>query len=109
MSISDRMKIKKAQGSKSSKSMIFEPENREVFFTEQLTVLDLALREGVRLNHSCGGMGSCGTCRVEVLEEGEGLSMPNDIELEMIQDRGFEKNERLACQIFACNSLRVKI
>lgn len=62
------------------------------------TLLDAALRARLPLHHSCGGMGTCGTCRVVVIEGLKKLPPPNDIEQEIINDRGFSPSERLACQ-----------
>lgn len=62
------------------------------------TLLDAALRARLPIHHSCGGMGTCGTCRVIIHQGLEKLSPPNEIEQEIISDRGFSLNERLACQ-----------
>lgn len=62
------------------------------------TLLDLAIRLKLPLQHSCGGMGTCGTCRVLVRDGLSQLSPPGDVENELIQDRGFVESERLACQ-----------
>jgi 2Fe-2S ferredoxin len=79
-------------------------------FSGEVTVLEAALSGGVDLAHSCGGMGSCGTCRVIVLEPSSCEIAPrNEIEQEMAEDRGFRAEERLACQIFACRDLKVQI
>jgi 2Fe-2S ferredoxin len=42
---------------------------------------------------------SCGTCRVEVVEGMEGLSKPDDDELDVLDIFGNEENVRLCCQI----------
>ncbi len=64
------------------------------------SLLDIAVENSVEISHSCGGMGSCGTCRVylewEPLEGGP--NAPTEIEAEMRADRGFSACERLACQ-----------
>ena len=70
------------------------------------TVLDVILAHKIPIATSCGGMGTCGTCRIEVLEEPDGLSARNEIEEEFARDRGFKDNERLACQIEACVGLK---
>jgi ferredoxin len=75
----------------------------------QETLLELALSSGVALSHSCGGMASCGTCRVIVEFGGEKLHSRNDLEREMANDRGFNSNERLACQICPSAELTVRL
>lgn len=62
------------------------------------TLLDVAIRLKLPLQHSCGGMGTCGTCRVLVREGLNHLPPPGEVENEIIQDRGFVNSERLACQ-----------
>ena len=53
----------------------------------------------VDLPHSCGGMGTCGTCRVK-LDTGAGVSPErNEVESEMALERGFAPDERLSCQL----------
>ncbi len=44
------------------------PSERLIFAQDGETILDLAMRAGVHINASCGGSGSCGKCRVKVLE-----------------------------------------
>lgn len=73
------------------------------------TVLEALLVSNVDLPHSCGGMGTCGTCRVFVLNEPQGLSEPEELEIEMAHDRGFSKPERLSCQARLLKSTRIKV
>jgi 2Fe-2S ferredoxin len=76
--------------------------------TMESTVLAVAIRHKIDLNHSCGGNGTCGTCRVFV--EADGTRQPrNELEQEMADERGFSESERLACQLQACAQLRVRI
>jgi 2Fe-2S ferredoxin len=65
------------------------------------SVLEIALENGIDLNHSCGGMGSCGTCRVIIESDPSILPARNEIEAEMAEARGFDLTERLACQLAA--------
>lgn len=61
--------------------------------------LESALRAGFELDHSCGGHGTCGTCRIFIQSGLETLPPRNEIEMEMAEDRGFLPAERLSCQI----------
>lgn len=72
-------------------------------------VLDVALGNEIELSHSCGGMGSCGTCRVVVESDLSVLEDRNEIELEIATDRGFQPEERLACQLIPRKGLIVRI
>jgi 2Fe-2S ferredoxin len=73
------------------------------------TLLDVALRAKLPLHHSCGGMGTCGTCRLIIREGLASLPPPDCVEAELIQDRDFAPEERLACQNYPGDSLLVEI
>lgn len=73
------------------------------------SVLEVALRCGIEIGHSCGGMGSCTTCRVFVVEGAEQLGRRTEMELERAEERVFAENERLSCQIPALPGLKIKI
>ena len=83
-----------------SKSLVFTDEAISASPSQMRgSILETALALGVSIDHSCGGFGTCGTCRVFVkMSEGEGLPCREDLEREMAEDRGFAKEERLACQ-----------
>ncbi|MEN0059985.1 MAG: 2Fe-2S iron-sulfur cluster-binding protein [Bdellovibrio sp.] len=88
----------------------FLPDELDVLVSQKdRTVLDVAVRGGVDLPHSCGGNGTCGTCRVRVLKGLESLEPRNEIEQEMAQDRNFDEDERLSCQIAPVAGLSVLI
>lgn len=91
--------------------IIFNSDGREITvkFAVGETILDAAIRAKLPLDHSCGGMGTCGTCRVFIRQGLEKLSLPGDVESEIIHDRGFLKNERLACQNDCTEGLVVEI
>jgi len=94
------------------KSKIIFKSGEEEFtikFAAGETILDAAIRGKLPLDHSCGGMGTCGTCRVFIRQGLEKLSPPEDVENEIIQDRGFLKHERLACQNDCVEGLVVEI
>lgn len=88
----------------------FEGEIFAIEFTEPDSVLELALRANIDLNHSCGGNGTCGTCRIKVISPNSSrLPSRNEIEKEMAEDRGFADDERLACQLLAFDQLKVRL
>jgi ferredoxin, 2Fe-2S len=62
------------------------------------TVLDVARRAGAPLGNSCGAIGVCARCTVQVIAGMENLSPPTSIESRVSQQRGLAANERLACQ-----------
>lgn len=90
-------------------SIKFLPENRLVDASQDESILEAALRAGLDICHSCGGHGTCGTCRVWVLEGLEGLPPRNEVEQEMAEGRGFKPQERLCCQNQPCPGLVLEV
>lgn len=78
-------------------------------FHKDDTLLEVALRGKLPLHHSCGGMGTCGTCRVLIIQGLNDLQPPNPIEFELITERRLPPNERLSCQIEPSENLVVEI
>jgi len=63
------------------------------------SLLDVAINNGVRLDHACGGNCACTTCHVWVKEGADNLSDMEDDEadrLDMAAD--LQLNSRLGCQ-----------
>lgn len=91
------------------KTMTFLPLEQIVPFTEGQNVLEVALNQDIPLPHSCGGMGSCTTCRIIVEKFVETPNSRTEVENEIIAGRGFAEEERLSCQLIATNGLVVRI
>ena len=93
---------------KASITINFLSEDKSVVVSQGCTILSAAISNKILLDHSCGGNGSCGTCRV-LIESGEtNLSERNEVEQEFALERGFQNNERLACQAEVYGSVSVK-
>jgi len=76
--------------------VVFRGHDATIDVANGTTVLDAALEAGVDLNHYCGGMCSCGSCRVTDID-GE-VSELRDIEemtLELVREG---EQDRLGCQ-----------
>ncbi len=89
--------------------VVFMPEGKTVQFErgnlpykdhgKEQSILDVALNNGVRLDHACGGNCACTTCHVWVKEGASNLSEMDDDEadrLDMAAD--LQLNSRLGCQ-----------
>lgn len=87
----------------------FLPQNVQCEYTGHPTILDVALANEVPLNHSCGGMGSCTTCRIIVKKGLDTLESRNELEREHAHARDFKENERLSCQTLAVDGLVLEI
>lgn len=64
---------------------------------------------GLQINHFCGGNGSCGTCKFEVIEGLANLQRPTTAEI--VGGAASEPTRRLACQarILGPITIRVKM
>ncbi|MCC2547507.1 (2Fe-2S)-binding protein [Hymenobacter sp. BT175] len=75
-----------------------QPEQTHVG-TQGESVLDVALNNGIQLQHNCGGVCGCSTCHVYVQQGEQDLPEISDKEEDFI-DRAVNPriNSRLACQ-----------
>ncbi|MBI9101942.1 MAG: 2Fe-2S iron-sulfur cluster binding domain-containing protein [Spirochaetales bacterium] len=69
-------------------------------------LLGTLMEEGVFIPSACGGRGSCGLCKVKVLE-GAGQYLPT--ELPWISDEEKAENIRLSCQLKVKNDISIQI
>ncbi|MCB0363450.1 MAG: 2Fe-2S iron-sulfur cluster binding domain-containing protein, partial [Bdellovibrionales bacterium] len=49
---------------KPNSTLVFEPMGLKADIKGNVSVLDLALSQGIDIPHSCEGMGSCTSCRI---------------------------------------------
>ena len=89
--------------------MTFQPANKAVEIRDYESVLEVALSGGIPLEHSCGGMGTCTTCRVFVESDLGLASDRTEAEREMAESRGFRPDERLGCQLIPHSGLVVRL
>ena len=52
----------------------------------------------ISINQSCGGNGTCGTCRVEIMQNSDFLMPRSDYEIEVTQELNLLPQQRLSCQ-----------
>lgn len=72
-------------------------------------LLDTLNAGNVSISQSCGGGGSCTTCRVLVRKGLEKCSPRTEIEAERALERDFTAEERLACQTSLFDSVEIEI
>jgi 2Fe-2S ferredoxin len=88
-------------------SVVFAPSGTRVEVKPGTSVLDAAQKAGLDLNHYCGGMASCGSCRVTGVE---GPASPLDVMEEATLDVVKEHpSDRLGCQVRVLGEVRVTI
>lgn len=63
------------------------------------SILDVALRNGVELDHACGAVCACSTCHIKIESGAEALSEASEDEEDQLDSaRGLALNSRLGCQ-----------
>jgi 2Fe-2S ferredoxin len=66
---------------------------------QPMSLLDVAENFNIFLDHACGGACACSTCHVWVKQGAEGLSEPEDDELDRLDMAADQQlNSRLGCQ-----------
>ena len=103
--VSSLIQKRKGVEPKTPISLVILPEKAIVHASQTDTILEALQNAEIQMDSSCGGMGTCGTCRVFVEEGIEKFSPRNDLEQEIAQDRNFAMNERLTCQNFVKDKL----
>lgn len=73
----------------------FQPNGRTVYALAGTTVFEAAARAGILLQSPCGGKGTCGKCRVRLVE---GSCDPTDACRNALTEEQLEQGFRLACQ-----------
>lgn len=101
------MMLKKNPSDKKIVFVDFEPIGRRVEIAIGETLLSAAQSAGVELISICGGVGSCDSCLIRLVE-GE-LSPHTKIEEEVINSEALTKGFRLACQAKPLGNVKVDI
>lgn len=91
------------------KSIHFLPLDKTCAVAGEASVLAVALKHDIELHHSCGGMGSCTTCRVIVVRHEGELPPRSEMEQDVSDMYGFKDEERLACQLPPLPGLVVRV
>ena len=77
----------------------FLPSGIEIEAAKDESLLDIALAEGVSIQHACGGFCACTTCHCEIESGLENLSPPDAEEMERLEVlENCTPKSRLACQ-----------
>lgn len=63
------------------------------------SVLDIAIKHGIELDHACGGVCACSTCHVILRQGLDACNEPSDAEEDQLDDAyGLTPQSRLGCQ-----------
>ena len=85
----------------------FEPVGRRGECPAGQDLLESARQLGVDLVNICGGAGTCGRCKVQILE-GE-IPEPTDKDLKFFSDADLAAGYRLACRVVPQSNLKVRV
>lgn len=75
--------------------------------SEQRTLLQTLLKAKIKIDHVCGGNATCGTCRFFLINGS--VTSRTKLEMQMVEDRNMNDNERLSCQTKPKSDLILKI
>jgi len=82
----------------------FDPDNVDIVVEQSENLLQAAIAAGVHIYASCGGNGTCGTCKV-LIEKGEVESNKT----EKVSEKEYKQGVRQACQSRVITDLTVYI
>jgi len=78
----------------------FEPISRRLHNIKNENFYQLLINSGIRVRSLCGGLGTCGKCKVLVQEGNKYLNPPTDSEKKLLTKEEINENFRLACQCY---------
>lgn len=62
-------------------------------------LLEVALEQGLNIEHACGGVCACSTCHVYIESGMDQLTEPTEAEEDRVEEApGLRRNSRLSCQ-----------
>ncbi|MCE9589936.1 MAG: 2Fe-2S iron-sulfur cluster binding domain-containing protein [Planctomycetes bacterium] len=62
-------------------------------------LLEVAMENGINIEHACGGVCACSTCHIYVNKGEQSLSEATDAELDRVEEApDLRRNSRLSCQ-----------
>jgi ferredoxin len=87
----------------------FEPVGVTIELADGQSMFEAARGEGLLLPTACVGRGTCGLCRVKILEGAEHLPPPNAVEKRHLGNTYFITRLRLSCQLQPAGDVKVEI
>ena len=85
----------------------FQPLGRRGKTPKDRLIVDSAIEFGVELVNICGGTGTCGRCKVQILAGT--ASKPTSTERETLSGEELDRGFRLACQTYALSDLKCRV
>ncbi|MBA7514891.1 Na(+)-translocating NADH-quinone reductase subunit F [subsurface metagenome] len=76
----------------------FEPISRRLYYARDENIYQLLINSGIRVRSLCGGLGTCGKCKIMVQKGNKYLNSPTDSEKAVLTPAEINESWRLACQ-----------
>ena len=84
----------------------FQPEGRVAHVLKDTKIIEVSARAGLTINTPCGGAGTCGKCRVQMIT---GADRPGPSDITHLNHVELEQGWRLACQTAVQADSRVSV
>ena len=85
----------------------FMPQNIEVDANPELSLLQLAQKNNIKIKSICNGVPSCSECRVKITSGLNNIPEPTKAELNLIGTSYYLDGRRLSCQVKCYGSMTV--
>ncbi len=109
LGVSSLIGPKKKLNSEKPIQLLVLPQELIVHASQNQSILEALIEANVEIDHSCGGMGSCGTCRVFVEKGLDQMGPRSELEQDISNDRNFSPEERLCCQNLVKPGLKIRL
>ena len=84
----------------------FEPSGRQVRVPAGVSVFDAASWNGIAIDSTCGGHGTCKKCKVRMLD---GAATPSALDIRAFSGGELREGWRLACRVLAGEDARIEV
>src|ERR1039458_1362656 len=84
----------------------FEPSGRQVRVPAGVSVFDAASWNGIAIDSTCGGHGTCKKCKVRMLD---GATAPSPLDIRAFSPDELREGWRLACRVLAGEDARIEV
>jgi uncharacterized 2Fe-2S/4Fe-4S cluster protein (DUF4445 family) len=84
----------------------FEPSGRQVRVPAGVSVFDAASWNGIAIDSTCGGHGTCKKCKVRMLD---GAAVPSALDIRAFSPDELRDGWRLACRVLAEGDARIDV
>ncbi|OAA95043.1 ASKHA domain-containing protein [Clostridium coskatii] len=90
----------------SNYTVTFKPENRIISVCEGTTLKEAITAEGLDFDFPCGGMGTCGKCRIKILDKN---LKATEKELKFLEEKELKEGIHLACETKVYSDITVQL